>query len=113
MSIALSFARGLSHQPLRLPAALADVQLRARFIHEIDKPLLVDGDGVAQWGEFGAHLRTIAQLSAEVMPELASELDRVSVALAVWAGCIMAAKRSLSRQEPVSTRSTVAPRCSR
>jgi hypothetical protein len=92
MSIALSVARGLSHRPLVLPDALEDVQPRAKFILEIDKPLLFDVNGVAQWGEFGAHLRAIAQLSAGVMPGVSSELDRVAIALAMWAGCLMAAK---------------------
>jgi hypothetical protein len=92
MNIALSLARGLSQWPPALPAALVDVRSRARFIHEIDRPLLVDGDGVPQWADLGAHLRRIAQSSTDVMPELASELDRVSVALDLWAGCIMAAK---------------------
>jgi hypothetical protein len=92
MGIALSLAQGLSHQPLGVPAALIDVKQRAKFIHEIDKPLLVDVNGVSQWVECGVHLRTIARLSLQEMPELSSELDRVSVALAMWAGCIMAAK---------------------
>lgn len=92
MQIALSLAQGLADKPLGLPAALADVESRASFIIQIDKPLLVDGNGVAQWVDFGAQLRTIADLSADVMPELASELTRVSVTLVLWAGCITAAK---------------------
>jgi hypothetical protein len=77
---------------LTLPAALTDVQARARFIREIDKPLLVDGSGVAQWRQFGGQLRAIAQSSAELMPELVGELDRVAVGLVLWSGCITAAK---------------------
>jgi hypothetical protein len=92
MAIALSFARGLARTPLTLPGALTDVQARATFIREIDKPLLVDGDGVWQWQGLGVRLRAIAQASAEVMPELAGELDRVAVALLLWSGCISAAK---------------------
>jgi hypothetical protein len=92
MQIALSLARGLTDKPPELPAALADVNSRAAFIIQIDKPLLVDGDGVPQWVDFGAQLRTIAELSADVMPELSSELDRISLALILWAGCITAAK---------------------
>lgn len=92
MGIALSLARGIGLGPLALPAALADVQTRATFIREIDKPLLVDGNGVAQWEQFGAQLRAIAQASAEVMPELENELDRVAIALALWSGCIIAVK---------------------
>jgi hypothetical protein len=90
--IALSLARGLAQTPLPLPAALTDVQARATFIREIDKPLLVDANGVAQWQELGAQLRAISQASAEVMPELAGELDRVAIALMLWSGCITAAK---------------------
>ena len=92
MVIALSLARGLAQRPLPLPAALVDVQARATFVLQIDKPLLVDADGIAQWEEFGAHLHAIAQASATVMTEVGSELDRVSIALALWSGCIMAAK---------------------
>jgi hypothetical protein len=92
MDIALSVSRGLAQGLLELPAPLVDVQSRARFIHDIDRPFLIDGNGEAQWIEFGSHLRVIAQLSSSVMPDIASELDRVSVALALWAGCIMAAK---------------------
>jgi hypothetical protein len=92
MAIALSLARGLAQRPLTLPAALIDVQARATFIREIDKPLLVDGNGVAQWQEFGAQLRAIAQCSAGVMRELVDELDRVAIALVLWSGCITAAK---------------------
>lgn len=82
-----------------MPAALA-VQARATFIREIDKPLLVDGEGVAQWEEFGAQLRAIAQASAHVMPELDNELDRVSIALVLWSGCITAAKAIASSIRP-------------
>jgi len=92
MAIALSLAHGLAQRPLTLPAALTDVQARATFIRAIDKPLLVDGNGVAQWEEFGAQLCAIAQSSAEVMRELVGELDRVAVALVLWSGCITAAK---------------------
>jgi hypothetical protein len=92
MDIALRVARGLAREPLELPAELADVNTRATFILAIDKPLLFDGDGVAQWVEFGAQLSAIAQLSADVMPELATELERISVALVLWAGCILAVK---------------------
>ena len=92
MGIALSLARGLAQRPLTLPGGLTDVQARATFIREIDKPLLVDADGVAQWEEFGAQLRAISQSSAALMPELVGELDRVAVALVLWSGCITAAK---------------------
>jgi hypothetical protein len=92
MNIALNLARALANQQLQLPAALRDPSSRAKFLIEIDKPLLVDIDGAAQWDEFGAHLRKIAELSKDLMPELDIELERVAVALSLWAGCIMAAK---------------------
>jgi len=92
MVIALSLSRGLAELPLPLPAALADIEARAAFILLIDKPLLVDAAGIAQWEEFGSHLHAIAQASTEVMAEVRSELDRVSIALALWSGCTMAAK---------------------
>lgn len=92
MVIALSLARGLAQRPLPLPAALVDVEARATFILQIDKPLLVDVNGIAQWEQFGAQLHTIAGASTDVMAEVDSELDRVSIALVLWSGCIMAAK---------------------
>jgi hypothetical protein len=92
MQIGLSLGRALALQPLELPTALTDINRRAGFIAQLDKPLLVDIDGVAQWVEFGEHLGAIAELSAGVMPEVPAELDRVSIALRLWAGCIMAAK---------------------
>jgi hypothetical protein len=92
MLIAFSLARGLAQLRLALRAPLLDIQARAIFIRQIDKPLLVDADGIAQWEEFGAHLRTIAQASTNVMAEVDNELDRVAIALALWSGCIMAAK---------------------
>ena len=84
-------AVSLRHPGRCLPDC-SDVQARASFIREIDKPLLVDGNGVPQWQEFAGQLRAIAQSSAEVMRELVGELDRIAVGLALWSGCITAAK---------------------
>src|ERR1700694_4990993 len=92
MHIGLYLGQGLESAPLALPAPLVDVERRAQFIVEIDKPLLFDSAGVAQWAELGDGLRNIGALSSEVMPELIDPLDRVAVALRLWAGCIMAAK---------------------
>ncbi len=92
MQIGLSLGHALAFQTLDLPSALVDINRRAQFIDEIDKPLLVDVDGVAQWDEFGKHLYVISKKSFGVMPEFPSEPDRVSITLRLWAGCITAAK---------------------
>jgi hypothetical protein len=92
MQIGLSLGRALAFQALGLPLTLVDINRRAQFIDEIDKPLLVDVDGVAQWDEFGKHLHAIAEQSLGVMPEFPSEFDRVSITLRLWAGCLTAAK---------------------
>jgi hypothetical protein len=92
MAIALSLANGIAHGSLELPSALFSVDARVELMLQIDKPLLVDVNGVEQWEDFGSHLRAIAEASASRMPELSSELDRVAVALMLWSGCIMAAK---------------------
>jgi hypothetical protein len=92
MSFALALGRLLEYRPLALPEPLTDVQARAQFILKVDKPLLVDGDGIHQWRQFGIHLEQIANDSQELMPELPEDYDRVSVALRLWAACLMAVK---------------------
>jgi hypothetical protein len=92
MQVAFSVGAGLAHGPLELPAPLADVDRRTEFILQIDRPLLVDADGVAQWVEFGRHLQSVAEFGREVMPGLGGQLDRVSVAFRLWSGCLMAVK---------------------
>lgn len=92
MAIALGLANGLAQGPLVLPAALFPMDARVELMLRIDKPLLVDVNGVAQWEDFGSHLRAIAEASGPQMPELSSELDRVAVALTLWSGCIVAAE---------------------
>jgi hypothetical protein len=92
MAIALCLANGLTHGSLELPSALVPVEARVALMLQIDKPLLVDVNGVAQWEDFGSQLRAIAEASASQMAKLSSELDRVAVALTLWSGCIMAAK---------------------
>lgn len=81
-----------------------------QFIEQSDRPLLVDGQGVPQWGGMGAHLRDIAVSSADVMPEIGDPLDRVSITLRLWAGCLEAAKRSLTRREAGRIRRLAAPK---
>jgi len=92
MAIALSLANGLTQGSLELPSTLVPVDARVELMPQIDKPLLVDVNGAAQWEDFGSQLRAIAEASASQMPELSSELDRVAVALTLWSGCIMAAE---------------------
>jgi hypothetical protein len=92
MGFALAFGQLLQYRPLPFPVPLADVQARAKFILAIDKPLLVDGDGIHQWREFGIHLEEIAERSEAVMTDLHADFDRVSIALRLWAGCVTAVK---------------------
>ena len=49
MAIALCLANGLTHGSLELPSALVPVEARVALMLQIDKPLLVDVNGVAQW----------------------------------------------------------------
>lgn len=92
MQIAFSVGAGLAHGPPDLPAPLSDLDRRTEFILRIDRPLLIDADGIAQWVEFGRHLQAVAEIGREVMPSLDDQLDRVSVAFRLWSGCLMAVK---------------------
>ncbi len=92
MGIALRLGEALRYRQLTLPAPLEDISRRADLILAIDKPLLVDTAGVHQWAQFGEHLQEIATTTRSVMPELGQDADRVSVALRLWAGCLMAVK---------------------
>lgn len=92
MQIAFFLGQGLEREKLTLPRELADVKVRAQFIEQRDRPLLVDGQGVPQWVGMGTHLRDIAVNSADAMPDVGDPLDRVSITLRLWAGCLEAAK---------------------
>jgi hypothetical protein len=92
MDIALALAHGLaSSRDLALPEELCDVELRAQLA-ETDRPLLVDGDGVARFDVLGAQVRNMAVRTEPLIPGLADPLDRAAVALRLWAGCLTAAK---------------------
>jgi hypothetical protein len=92
MRISLLLGQALEYQLLPLPAPLACVEDRAAFISSIDKPILVDFDGIHQWRDLGVYLAQLAEQTRTVMPELEHDHDRVSVALRLWARCLMAAK---------------------
>jgi hypothetical protein len=91
-AIAFHLGRGLTIANPGLPSALAGVERRAQFVLEIDQPLLVDAGGLAHWDGMGAHLEVIAAAAALVMSEVSNQLDQVSIALRLWAGCVLAAK---------------------
>lgn len=92
LPLGLSLGRGLAPHAPPLPASLADVGKRAEFVNKIDRPWLVDGYGVIAWAEMGRHLESAAAVSAAAMADVTDPLDRMSVALRVWAGCLYAAK---------------------
>jgi hypothetical protein len=92
MRIGLYLAHGLAPHAPPLPVALADVERRAEFVKQVNRMLLVDGEGVARWADMGRHLADAATASDKVMPEVTDPLERVSVALRLWAGCLTAAK---------------------
>jgi len=92
MLIALRLGEALQYGSLTLPAALEDIHDRAAFIDVVDKPLLVDADGIHRWREFGIHLELIGAKSRAAMPEVDQDWGRVSIALRLWSGCLMAAK---------------------
>jgi hypothetical protein len=92
MHFGLELARGLSASSIDLPVPLVDAKRRAEFVHAIDRPLLIDDAGHLQPAALGAHLHVIATTSVELMPEVADPLDRIAIALRLWAGCLMAGK---------------------
>jgi hypothetical protein len=91
LRVALVLGHGLApYAPPLLPAALEDVRRRAEFVVKIDCTWLVNG--AAEWAELGRRLEHAAEASDRVMPEVASPLGRMSIALRLWAGCLNAAK---------------------
>lgn len=92
LPVALGLGRVLAPHGPSLPAALADVRRRAEFVNEIDCTWLVDGEGAVQWADFGRRLENAATASTSAMPEVGDPLERMSIALRLWAGCLSAAK---------------------
>jgi hypothetical protein len=92
MGSALALAHGLASGELGLPDELADVDMRARLVAEIDRPVLLDGQGTAHFDVFGAQVRHMAARTEPLIPGVTDSLDRAAIALCLWAGCLMAAK---------------------
>jgi hypothetical protein len=91
MQIALAFSRGLSQDRLELPGPLSGVDVRAQLVDKADRPIWVDGDGNPSFEVLGGHLRHVVRHTEALLPDV-DPLDRATIALRLWAGCLMAAK---------------------
>jgi hypothetical protein len=92
MAIAELFARELGPTP-PVPSSLMDVNMRARFVDEMDGPFIPDTDDVRQFlAAIARRLAAIDAVARRHMPDVADGLVRVNIALRLWAGCISAAK---------------------
>mgnify|MGYP001606548537 CR=1 FL=1 len=95
MAFALALACGLG-TACRLPAEFEDVAARARFADRIDGPFIATydelADPVAAAPRIGPRLREIAEAARKALGSVPDELDRLSGALRLWSGCLMAAK---------------------
>jgi hypothetical protein len=93
MQYALWLAQGLADgRDLELPKALADVEPRAEFLAQIDNLLMAGNDPATQLTNLGRRLRYLAETSASAMRDVPDPLDRIAIALRLWAGCLGAAK---------------------
>src|SRR5437867_8358895 len=93
MNYALWLAHGIGHgKALAMPATLADVERRAKFLDEIDDLLITGSDPASQARSLGRRLRYLATASADEMRDVPDPLDRIAIALRLWAGCLSAAK---------------------
>jgi hypothetical protein len=92
MSMCLFLGRGLSPE-VKLPNMMNDVKARARLVESIDRSMVTDFnmDVMKMCECIGTHIRTIEFAATEAMPGLGA-LERLSVALQLWSGCLSAAK---------------------
>jgi hypothetical protein len=92
MSYALALAHGLAEgRTLMLPNRLDDVERRAEFIHGTDDLLMIGSTPEQQLASLGRRLRSLDDATAEVAAGI-EPLDRIAIALRLWAGCLSAAK---------------------
>ena len=80
---------------LTLPDSLAEVEARAEFVDQTDG-LLFGDSSEDQPTALGRRLRELAQQTRELLPEVEGDLDRLSITLRIWAGCISAGASSAS-----------------
>jgi hypothetical protein len=93
MNFALWLGQGIAGgRPLTLPAKLAGVEQRASFLVSIDGLLMPGSDPASQVTGLGQRIRFLADASVADMPDTPDPLDRVAIALRLWAGCLSAAK---------------------
>ncbi len=93
MNFALWLGQGIAGgRPLTLPAKLAGVEQRASFLVRIDGLLMPGSDPASQVTGLGQRIRYLADASVADMPDVPDPLDRVAIALRLWAGCLSAAK---------------------
>jgi hypothetical protein len=99
-ALGYEFAIALGECP-SLPDSLGDVDDRAALIDAIDRPFAVEKIEPGDEGtkvlrdvvrNIGTNVGALARTSAAYMPGVADPLDRVIIALRLWAGCIWAAK---------------------
>jgi hypothetical protein len=90
---ALWLGQGLADgKVLARPKMLTDVDRRAEFIADIDDLFMPGDTPAAQLIGLGKRLRYLAEASAATMPDVSDPLDRIAIALRLWAGCLGAAK---------------------
>lgn len=95
---AYSWAASLLQQ--ELPPSLADVEIRAKLVNEINQPLisgignpvtprmLVDLD----YNQRDLRLTSKAKISSNYLTEEMDDILRINISLRLWTGCIEAAK---------------------
>jgi len=66
-----------------LPGSLAEPGQRAHLVHEVDPPL--------DWQTPG-RIRAIGPALERLLPDVSDAMERASIALRLWAGCLAAAK---------------------
>jgi hypothetical protein len=91
MDIAWLFGTHLC-PPQPLPASLRSFQRRAELVHAIDGPFWKDLQLFSLVCVLARRVGEVAELPAPLVPDVPDPLQRLSIALRLWAGCLDAAK---------------------
>ncbi|HZA71093.1 MAG TPA: hypothetical protein VE548_15470 [Nitrososphaeraceae archaeon] len=95
---AYSWAASLFRQ--ELPPSLADVEIRASLVNEIDQPLIsgIDNPVISgmlvdlDYNQRDLRLTSIAKISGNYLTEKMDDKLKINISLRLWTGCIEAAK---------------------